>query len=136
MKHQSKFDFRGRTPNLGMRFSPRMVIRDDEELMLFVTPTSNASYHEQDETCLWTNCKTLVLSFMSVFKDIWQNSTGIEDKMVEIEASKVEPKAFDISNPDEARSTYNRVMESAKDEIIMVTSAKGLVALAENTCFA
>ena len=113
-----------------------MVIRDDEELMLFVTPKSDASDREQDETCLWTNCKTLVLSFMSVFKDIWQNSTGIEDKIVEIEASKVAPKAFDISNPDEARSTYNRVMESAKDEIIMVTSAKGLVALAKNTCFA
>lgn len=133
MKHQSKFDFRGRTPNLGMRLSPRMVIRDDEEIMLFITPKSDASDREQDETCLWTNCKTLVLSFMSVFKDIWQNSTGIEDKIVEIEASKIAPKAFDISNPDEARSTYNRVMESAKEEIIMVTSAKGLVALAKNT---
>jgi sugar-specific transcriptional regulator TrmB len=132
IKHQSKFDFRGRTPNLGTRLSPRMVIRDDEELMLFVTPTSNVSYPEQDETCLWTNCKTLVLSFMSVFKDLWQNSTGIEDKIVEIEASKVEPKAFDISNSDEARSTYYRVMGSAKDEIMMVTSAKGLVTLAEN----
>jgi sugar-specific transcriptional regulator TrmB len=133
MKHQSRFDFRGRTTNLGMRLSPRMVIRDDEELMLFVTPKFDVSDREQDETCLWTNCKTLVLSFMSVFKDIWQNSSDIEDKIVEIKASKVTPKVFDISDSEEARSTYNRVMGSAKDEVIMVTSAKGLVALAENT---
>ena len=69
---------------------------------------------------------------MSVFRDIWQNSTGIEDKIVEIEASKVAPRAFDIGDAEKARSTYNKVMESAKEEIMMVTSAKGLGALAKN----
>lgn len=133
MKHKTKVDFRGRTPNLSLRLSPRMVIRDDEELMLFVTPRTDPSIRGQDETCFWTNCKTLVLSFMNVFRDIWQNSTGIEDKIVEIEASKVAPRAFDIGNAEKARLTYNRIMESAKEEIIMVTSAKGLGALAKNT---
>ena len=69
---------------------------------------------------------------MSVFRDIWQNSTGIEDKIVEIEASKVTPRAFDIDDAEKARSTYNKAMESAKEEIMMVTSTKGLGALAEN----
>jgi len=132
MKLQAEFDFRGRTPNLSMRLSPRMIIRDDEELMLFVTPRIDTSDKEPDETCLWTNCKTLVLSFMSVFRDIWQNSTGIEDKIVEIEASKVVPRAFDIGDAEKARFTYNRIMESAKEEIMIVTSAKGLGALAKN----
>jgi sugar-specific transcriptional regulator TrmB len=133
MKHQAEFDFRGRTPNLSLSLSPRMVIRDAEELILFVTPRTDPSAIGQDETCFWTNCKTLVLSFMSVFRDIWQNSTGIEDKIVEIEASKVAPRAYDIGDAEEARSVYNRVMESAKEEIMMVTSAKGLGALAKNT---
>jgi sugar-specific transcriptional regulator TrmB len=133
MKHQAEVDFRGRTPNLSLRLSPRMVIRDDEELMLFVTPRTDPSVRGQDETCFWTNCKTLVLSFMSAFRDIWQNSMGIEDKIIEIEASKVAPRAFDIGDAEKARLTYNRVMESAKEEIIMVTSAKGLGALAKNT---
>jgi sugar-specific transcriptional regulator TrmB len=132
MKHQAEFDFRGRTPNLSMKLSPRMVIKDDEELMLFVTQRNEISEREQDETCFWTNCKTIVHSFMSVFRDVWQNSTGIEDKIVEIEASKVAPRAFGINNAEKARSTYNKAMESAKEEIIVVTSTKGLGALAEN----
>jgi sugar-specific transcriptional regulator TrmB len=131
-KHQVEFDFRGRTPNLGTKLSPRMVIRDDEELMLFVTPRMDASDKEQNETCFWTNCKTLVLSFLGVFRDMWQSSMGIEDKIVEIEASKVEPRAFDISDAEEAKVAYDRVMESAKDEIMMITSIKGLAALAYN----
>ena len=132
MNHQNKFDFRARTPNLSIRLSPRMIIKDDEELMLFVTQRNEISEREQDETCFWTNCKTIVNSFMSVFRDIWQNSTGIEDKIVEIEASKVTPRAFDIDDAEKARSTYNKAMESAKEEIMMVTSTKGLGALAEN----
>ena len=54
------------------------------------------------------------------------------NKIVEIEASKVAPRAFDIADAKKARDTYNKVMESAKEEIIMVTSAKGLGVLAEN----
>ena len=131
-KQQAELDLRGRTPNLSMKLSPRMVIRDDEELMLFVTQQNDPSPKEQDETCFWTNCKTIVLSFISVFRDIWQNSISIEDKIVEIEASKVAPRAFNIADAKKARDTYNKVMESAKEEIIMVTSAKGLGALAEN----
>jgi sugar-specific transcriptional regulator TrmB len=132
MKHQPEFDFRGRTPNLGRTLSPRMVVRDYEELMLFVTPGTDAFGKEQDETCFWTNCKTLVLSFISVFRDMWQNSTAIENKILEIEASKVAPRSFNIGDAEKARLTYNRVMESAKDEIMMVTSAKELASLAKN----
>ena len=42
-KQQAELDFRGRTPNLSMKLSPRMVIRDDEELMLFVTQQNDPS---------------------------------------------------------------------------------------------
>jgi sugar-specific transcriptional regulator TrmB len=132
VKHPTEVDFRGKSPSLGVRLSPRMVIRDNEELMLFVTPKTDESENEQDETCFWTNCKTLVLSFMGVFRDMWQTASGIEDKIVEIEASKVAPRAFDISDPEKARLTYNRIMASAKDEIIMITSAEGLASLAKN----
>jgi hypothetical protein len=67
-----------------------------------------------------------------VFRDIWQNSTGIEDKIIEIEASRIAPRAFNIGDEEKAKFTYDKVMKSAKEEIMMVTSTKGLGALAEN----
>jgi sugar-specific transcriptional regulator TrmB len=132
MQPQTELDLRGKTPSLGVRLSPRMAVRDEEELVLFVTQRADTSEDQQDETCLWTNCKTLVLSFTSVFREMWRNATDIEEKIVEIEASKVTPRAFDVGDAENARAAYDKIIQSAKDAVTIVTSAKGLVDLAKN----
>jgi hypothetical protein len=55
-----------------------MVIRDDEEILFFITPRTNNSIVEQRNVCLWTNCKPLVQAFSGVFEDLWRNATNIE----------------------------------------------------------
>jgi sugar-specific transcriptional regulator TrmB len=122
----AEFDFKGRTPELGARLSPRIIIRDDEELLLFVTPKTDSPINSQDETCLWTNCKALVQSFMNVFKDMWQSATNIGEKITEIEAGKISPKAFNIGEPEKAKKVYDEAIQSAKDEVITIISIKRL----------
>ena len=123
------FNLKGRTPDLGLR-SPRMVIRDEEESLFFITPGSNAPTTEQD-VCLWTDSKELVHSFSAVFEDFWQNSTDIEQKITEIESDSISKRIF-ISNAEEAEKTYNELMSSAKKRILMLTSSQGLMTLCKN----
>jgi sugar-specific transcriptional regulator TrmB len=126
-KPKARVNFKGRNPNLGLHLSPRMVIRDDEEILLFMTPRTDVSSKARDEVCLWTNGKTLVQSFSAVFENLWTNSTDINEKIGEIETGKPTPTARVISDARIARKTYDDLMSSAEKEIILMTSANGLI---------
>ena len=126
---ETGFNLKGRTPDLGLR-SPRMVIRDEEEILFFITPKPDAPATEED-VCLWTDCKELVHSFSAVFEDFWRNSTDIEEKIAEIESSKSE-RIF-MSKLEETEKTFREILASPKKQIIQLTSSQGLVNLSEKT---
>jgi sugar-specific transcriptional regulator TrmB len=122
-----KFNFEGRTPDLGLNLFPQMTIRDQEEAIFFITPRGDISLAQQDDVCLWTNCKSLVGAFSSVFEDLWRNSTNIREKIVEIETGKPSPKTYVIADAKTAKKKYDETLHSAKEEIIMITSSQGLI---------
>lgn len=127
---ETGFDLKGRNSDIGLQ-SPRMVIRDGEETLLFITSRMDTSMAEQD-VCLWTDCKEIVRAFSAVFEDLWRNSTDIEKAIAEIESGST-PQRILISNADEAEKTYSEIVSSAKKQIIMLTSSQGLAILSENT---
>ena len=85
------------------------------------------------ELCLWTNCKTLVSSFISVFNNLWDSSTEINNKILETQTGKLTPKTTVISNPETAQRAYVQAMQSAKESVVMMTSSINLIAASENT---
>jgi sugar-specific transcriptional regulator TrmB len=122
----AKISFEGRTPDLGLKLFPRMVIRDEEEAIFFVSSNQEPSLTEQDDVCLWTNSKALVQAFDGVFEDLWRNSTDVRKKIREIETGTPLPKTCVISDAEAARKKYFETTNSAKREILMMTSSKGL----------
>jgi HTH-type transcriptional regulator, sugar sensing transcriptional regulator len=114
---KTKFGFEGRTPELGLGLFPQMVIRDEAEAIFFITPPT-----DQNDTCLWTNCKSLVNAFSAIFVDLWRNATDVNMKMEEIERGKLNSDTFGTSNAGAARRKYCEVLESAEQEIIMIGS--------------
>jgi sugar-specific transcriptional regulator TrmB len=114
---KAKFEFEGRTPELGLGLFPQMVIRDEAEAIFFITPST-----DQNETCLWTNCRPLVNAFSAFFEDLWCNATDINKKMQEIETSKSRSETLTASNAGAARRKYYEALESAEQEIIMIGS--------------
>jgi sugar-specific transcriptional regulator TrmB len=126
------YSLKWRIPDLGLKSNPTMLIRDEEEILLFITPKNEAPRRKNEEVCLWTNCKTIVQSFIRVFTDIWNNSTDIEEKLAEIESGKPSPKTYVIKDAESARKTYEQVAEAAKEEIVLMTSSQGLVTFSKN----
>ncbi len=116
-----------RTPDLGLRISSRMIIRDYEEAIFFIERGVDFSAAEKTEACLWTNCESLVRSFAAVFEDLWLNATDIKKKIGEIKSGKPSPKTFLIKDAEVARKKYDEITSSAKRSIFMITSPLGLV---------
>jgi hypothetical protein len=112
-----------------------MIIRDEEEAVFFIDPKRGDFVREQDDVGLWTNCKSLVHAFLAMFEDLWRNATNIEKKIVEIETGKPTPKTYIISDAETARKKYEATIRSAKEEVLMLTSAKGLIECRETAIF-
>jgi sugar-specific transcriptional regulator TrmB len=126
-----KINFEGRTPDLSLNL-PQMVIKDEEEILFFITPGTNATQTEQEDMCLWTNCKSLVQAFTAVFEDFWRNSTTINAKIAEIETGKPAPKTQIIDDAETASRKFNETVQAAEKEITMITSSKGLIEIWKN----
>ncbi|HYA77726.1 MAG TPA: hypothetical protein VEF91_03325, partial [Verrucomicrobiae bacterium] len=124
-------DLKGRTPELGLRLYPQMVVRDEEEAVLFMKSQSDLPILEQDNICLWTNCKSLVLAFSAMFEESWSKATDMQKKISEIENGKPTSKTYVINDAAEARKKYIETLNAAQKEILMITSSEGLTALSK-----
>jgi sugar-specific transcriptional regulator TrmB len=124
--------FRIRNPNLESRLFPRMIIKDEEEVVFFINPKVDEPLTEQDNLCLWTNCKSLIHSFLIMFEDLWRNSTEMERKIAEIETGKPTPKTFVIRDAEAIKKKYYEIIQAAKEEIFLLTSSKGLIEFWKN----
>ncbi len=119
--------FEGRTSEIAMKLTPRMLIRDDEEAAFFISQEANRIEKDADDVCLWTDSSTIVNSFAATFENLWQNSTEIKKRISEIETGKPAVRTCVINDPVMAKKKYEDAIDSASKEIIIVTSSAGLV---------
>ena len=117
------FNFKARNPDLALNLFPRMVMRDNEETLFFTTRTDTT---ERYDVCLWTNCRSLVQAFGAIFEELWRNSTDTEKKISELETGKSAPKTC-VMTEEKTAQNYFEMLQSAEEEITLMTSSKGLV---------
>ncbi len=124
---KTEMRFEIRNPNIGLGLFPQMVIRDEEEVMFFINPKVDGASPEQDNLCLWTNCKSLIHSFLTMFEELWRNSTNIKKKISELQTGKAPPKMYLLSDSKVIKKKYYKVKQSSQKEILVLTSSKGLI---------
>ena len=112
--------------NVGSSLVPRMVIRDNNEILYFVTERKGELKEQNEYNCLFTNYTTIVKPLSNVFEELWQNSTDVRQKIREIETGIFPKKTLIIKDSAEAQAKYNEVLKTAKKEILIVTSADRL----------
>ncbi|HDQ06039.1 MAG TPA: hypothetical protein ENN36_04875, partial [Candidatus Bathyarchaeota archaeon] len=122
---KSGFNLKARNPELGLRLFPRMITRDNEEILFFTTPRTDKTGN--NDVCLWTNCKTLVRTFTVVFEDLWQNSIDLQTKIAEMETGKTLAHTSSTADKIMAEKEYIETLRAAEKEIIIMTFASNLI---------
>lgn len=130
--HKKGLKFRVRSPELGLKLQSRLIIRDDEEAIFFINRKGDTDGTGQDDVCLWTNCKSLVNSFLAAFDDFWVNASDVKKRITELEAGIAPTETRVISDAETACSKYNAALNAAGESIIMLTSSKGLLSCGED----
>lgn len=69
---------------INAKFTPRLVIKDDEEAVVFLTPKS-VSAAGQEETGLWTNSKAVVSALQALFEGMWKDSKPLTKRINELQ---------------------------------------------------
>ncbi len=69
---------------LSVKFGPRLVIRDDEEAVVFLTPKYMSAV-DQGETGLWTNSEAVVSALQVLFEEMWRDSKPLTERVNELQ---------------------------------------------------
>lgn len=122
---------RERNPDIGRSLSPRMTIRDEEEVMLFFAPKVDFGVENAYETCLWTNCRDLVRSFATVFETLWSYSTEFSERTPRAWSGE-KPSVYSLFSSEIGHTKYEQTLRLAKREIILLTTSAGVTDLQKN----
>jgi sulfatase maturation enzyme AslB (radical SAM superfamily) len=63
---------------------PHFIIRDNDEAIIFLAPEKEALMDKKHETGIWTD-KPAVFYVKSFFETLWQKSTKINKRILELE---------------------------------------------------
>lgn len=128
------FTLRDRPSALGLSLSPQMVLRDREEILLFINPNIDVPTIEQDDICFWTNCKTIVQSFADIFENQWQTSRELENSTQGTKTGRQSRKSGDKRLDDEKifNQEYLKRLKSAEKKIEIITTPSGFADLGKN----
>jgi pimeloyl-ACP methyl ester carboxylesterase len=107
------FDLKGRNPSSSFALLPKMVIRDNKEVLFFISPKSDIFGTELDDACIYTDNSSLVQALTGIFKDLWQDSADIEKKIAEIKTGWLPPKRIS-TQPAATTSDYNNAFVQVK----------------------
>ena len=118
--------------DLAEKLFPRFLIRDEDELIFFITNSEESYSNHGGDTGLWTNNKTLINAFQTFFGQLWRDAVDIQKKINELKTGKSAPEAILIRDAEEAYQKYLSVISSAQEEIVLMTSAKGLTLILDN----
>lgn len=132
-KLDPEIDFRTYDPRMGSTRFSRMVIRDNEEIVSFISNNERAPLKQNDEVCLTTNCRSIIEAFSGVFENLWNDSVNIPDMIDELEKGIPPPRTRVFTDILQAKEFFNTVLASAKENILITTSPEGLIGLAKNT---
>lgn len=122
---KQRFNLEIRVPDIDSNVLDRLVIRDGEEAVFFISSETD-SEETEDDLCLWTNCRSIVRSLTAIFEDSWRDASRIEAKMSEIETGIESSKTSVIKDAETARKKYGETLKSAVKSVFFLTSSAGL----------
>jgi sugar-specific transcriptional regulator TrmB len=111
---------------------PRFIIRDNDEMLYFISQQIDDSAHQDDFVGILTNCQSLVKPFSRIFEDAWRKATDIQQQIIEIETGTLHQRTLIIDNPEIASAKYNKTFENAQKNIMMITSSEEIMSYWKN----
>ncbi len=117
---------------MNSKFFPRFLIKDEEEAILYAPFGNEASVLNLDDEGLWINDKMFISVLKSFFIQMWQSSIDASRRLDELKTGIPIGETLVIKDVEEAWNKVIRILESAKKDVVIITSSQSINRLAEN----
>jgi len=128
-------DVKSRHLNLNSTFFPRFLIKDDEEAILYAPVGGKTSVLKLEDEGLWINDKMFISIIRAFFVRMWHSAVETARRIDELKSGIPIGETVVIKDPEEAWAKITKVLETAKEDIVFITSSQSINNLLENDPF-
>ena len=129
---EEKSNFKLRHVSMNSKFFPRFLIKDEEEAILYAPFGNEASVLNLEDEGLWINDKMFISVLKAFFVQMWQSGVDASRRIEELKSGIPIGETIIIKGEEEAWSKVLKVLDSAKKDIVIITSSQGINRLAED----
>ena len=129
---EEKLNIKLRHVNMSSKFFPRFLIADEEEAILYAPFGNEASVLNLEDEGLWINDKMFISVLKAFFVQMWQSGVDASRRIDELKSGIPIGETLIIKDPEEAWSKVTEVLESAKKDIVIITTSQSINRLSEN----
>ncbi len=131
-KTRSNSNLRGRAFKSKITSAPRLIISDDEAIIILSSPLSDAIRSNNKVMAFWTDSPLIVCSLRNMFEYLWQDSINLEKKVAEVETGVCVPQTEVCTDPEFALKKYKETLNDAKKEVLAVFSKNDIDLILQN----
>jgi sugar-specific transcriptional regulator TrmB/predicted transcriptional regulator len=128
-------DIKCRHLKLDAKFFPRFLITDNEEAILYASIGEKTSVLKLEDEGLWINDRMFISILKAFFAQMWQSAVDVVRRIDELKNGIPIGETIVIKDPEEAWAKLTKVLEAAKNEIVLITSSQSLNSLLKNDPF-
>jgi len=129
--NENKINLKLRHVGMSSKFFPRFLIKDEEEAILYAPFGNEASVLNLEDEGLWINDKMFISVLKAFFVQMWQSGIDASRRIDELKTGIPIGETLVIKDADEAWAKVTKVLESAKKEIVLITTSQSINRLAE-----
>jgi sugar-specific transcriptional regulator TrmB/CBS domain-containing protein len=129
---EDKLNIKLRHVTMSSKFFPRFLIKDEEEAILYAPFGNEASVLNLEDEGLWINDKMFISVLKAFFTQMWQSGVDASRRIDELKSGIPIGETLVIKDVEEAWNKVTKVLDSAKKDIVVITSSQSINRLAED----
>jgi len=118
--------------SVGSKHYPRFLIKDDEEVLLYMNQNEKQWGYSKDVNGLWVESKMFVSTLKRSFIDIWKNAVDVKERIKQLETGAPLKETIVIKDSIETGKKIRKILKNAQNEITLICSSVGIIKLDEN----
>ena len=127
-----KLNIKLRHVNMSSKFFPRFLIKDEEEAILYAPFGNEASVLNLEDEGLWINDKMFISVLKAFFVQMWHSGVDASRRIDELRSGIPIGETLVIKSVEEAWNKVTKILDSAKKDIVIITSSQSINRLAED----
>lgn len=119
----------------GVKLFPRIVIKDGEEAILFITHKEDRSITRREDTGLWTDCRPFINTLAAFFEKIWVDSIDWHMRISMIERRlrcAMRSPAVNVLSSDPVSIVVDKMVENDIGAVIVTSGQKHVGIITES----